>query len=88
MAPVVVELAVNVTLSTVQVKAAGAAILRLGVVIFCVTVVEADAVQPFAGSVTVTEYDTDADTDLVFVVTPPPNHRLPLLWLSLQSMLH
>ena len=44
-----------VTLSTVQVRAAGAAMLTLGVVIFCVTVVEADTVQPLAGSVTVTE---------------------------------
>ena len=54
-APMVVELAVSVTLSTVQVSAAGAAILTFGVVMFCVTVVDADAVQPFAGSVTVTE---------------------------------
>jgi hypothetical protein len=47
----VVEDAVNVVLVTVQFSTAGGAILTLGVVVFCVTVVEADAVQPFAGSV-------------------------------------
>jgi hypothetical protein len=50
-APAVVEDAVNVVLVTVQFSTAGGAILTLGVVVFCVTVVEADAVQPFAGSV-------------------------------------
>ena len=71
-APVVVELADNVTLSTVQVRLAGAAMLTFGVAIFCVTVVEVLAVQPFAGSITVTEYEPAAETVLVFVVTPPP----------------
>src|SRR5204862_276827 len=71
-APVVVELAVSVELSTVQLSDAGVAILTFGVVIFCVIVVEAEAVQPFAGSVTVTEYGPSTETVLVFVVTPPP----------------
>ena len=67
-----VELAVMVTLSTVQVSAAGVAILTLGIVMFCVTAVDRDAVQPFAGSVTVTEYGPGADTVFVAVVIPPP----------------
>jgi hypothetical protein len=50
-APAVVEDAVSVVLVTVQFNTAGGAILTLGVVVFCVTVVEAEAVQPFAGSV-------------------------------------
>ena len=54
-APTVDEDAVIVTLRTVQVSAAGGVILTFGVVIFCVTVVEVDAVHPFPGSVTVTE---------------------------------
>ena len=55
-----------------QVNAAGGAILTFGVVIFCVTVVEAEAVHPLAGSVTVTVYDPGVETDFVVVVTPPP----------------
>ena len=53
-APTVDEEAVIVTLRTVQVNVAGGAMLTFGVVIFCITVVEADAVHPFAASVTVT----------------------------------
>ena len=53
--PGVVEDAVSVALRTEQVSGAGAAMLTFGVAIFCVTVVEAKAVQPFDGSVTVTE---------------------------------
>ena len=54
-APTVDEDAVIVTLRTVQVSEAGGAMLTFGVVIFCVTMIEADAVHPLAGSVTVTE---------------------------------
>ena len=54
-APAVDEDAVRVTLSTRQVKDAGAAILTFGNVPDWVTVVDANAVHPFAGSVTVTE---------------------------------
>jgi hypothetical protein len=50
-APAVVDEAESVVLVTVQFNTAGVAILTLGVVIFCVTVVEAEAVQPLAGSV-------------------------------------
>lgn len=50
-APAVVDEAESVMLVTVQFKTAGGAILTLGVVVFCVTVVEEEAVQPFAGSV-------------------------------------
>jgi len=50
-APAVVEDAVSVVLVMVQFNTAGGAILTLGVVVFCVTVVDAEAVQPFAGSV-------------------------------------
>ena len=50
-----VDDAVRVVLRTEQVSGAGAAMLTFGVAIFCVTVVEAEAVQPFDGSVTVTE---------------------------------
>ena len=71
-APTVDEDAVIVTLRKVQVNVAGGAMLTFGVVIFCVTMVEAEAVHPFAGSVTVTAYEPGADTDFVVVVTPPP----------------
>jgi hypothetical protein len=50
-APAVVDEAESVVLVTVQFNTAGVAILTLGVVVFCVTVVDAEAVQPFAGSV-------------------------------------
>ena len=53
-APVVVEDAVKVSLGDVQVIGAGAAMLALGAIMFCVTVVDAVFVQPLAGSVTVT----------------------------------
>ena len=46
---------VNVMLLTVQVSAAGGAMLAFGGVIVCATVTDALAVHPFAGSVTVTE---------------------------------
>jgi hypothetical protein len=69
----VVDEAVMVTLVTAQVNCAGGAILMLGAVIFCVTVVDALAVHPFAGSVTVTEYVPGVVVVLVLVV-PPPLH--------------
>jgi hypothetical protein len=50
-APAVVDDAESVVLVTVQFNTAGVAILILGVVVFCETVVEAEAVQPLAGSV-------------------------------------
>ena len=71
-APTVDEDAVIVTLRTAHVNVAGGAMLTFGVVIFWVTVVEVDAVHPFPGSVTETEYDPGADTDFVAVVIPPP----------------
>ena len=52
--PVVVEVAVRVTLVMAQVSVAGAAILTLGGVMLCDTVAEAVLVQPLAGFVTVT----------------------------------
>jgi len=54
-APVVVDDAVMVTLVTAQVSVAGGAMLTLGGMIAWLTVVEAELVQPFEGSVTVTE---------------------------------
>jgi hypothetical protein len=53
-APVVVDDAIMVTLVTAQVSVAGGAMLTLGGVIAWLTVVEAEAVQPLEGSVTVT----------------------------------
>ena len=53
-APPVVDEAVKVTLVVAQFKTAGAAMLAFGAVIFCVTVAEAELVQPLDGSVTVT----------------------------------
>ena len=53
-APVVVEDAVKVSVGDAQVIGEGAAILALGAVIFCVTVVEAVFVQPLEASVAVT----------------------------------
>ena len=50
----VVDDAVKVSVVVVQVRTVGGAMLALGGVIFCVTVAEAVAVQPLAGSVTVT----------------------------------
>jgi hypothetical protein len=58
---------------TVQFSTAGGAILTLGVFVFCVTVVDADAVQPFAGSVAETVYVPAAETLFVLPV-PPPLH--------------
>jgi len=52
--PVVVEDAFNVCDVVVQVNATGVAILTLGGVAVCVTVVAVEAVHPFAGSVAVT----------------------------------
>jgi len=54
-APVVVDEAVMVMLVIAQVSVAGGAMLRLGGVVAWLTVVEAELVQPFEGSVTVTE---------------------------------
>ena len=54
-APAVVEVAVNTSLVVVQVRMTGGAIPALGGVTVCVTVTEVVLVQPFAGSVTVTE---------------------------------
>jgi hypothetical protein len=54
-APVVVDDAVMVTLVTAQVSVAGGAMLTLGGMIAWLTVVEAELVQPFEGSVTLTE---------------------------------
>ena len=53
-APLVVELAVNVSLDVMHVNSVGTAILTLGVAMFWVTVAEAVLVQPLAGLVTVT----------------------------------
>ena len=53
-APPVVEDAVSVTLVTVHVKVAGAAMLAFGAVIFWATAALAVVVQPLLGSVTVT----------------------------------
>ena len=50
-----VDDAVRITLVTAQVSVAGAAMLAFGVVIFWVTVDDVVVVQPFTGSVTVTE---------------------------------
>ena len=47
-APAVVDEAVNVTELLMQFNCAGAAIFRFGAVIFCVTVLDADAVQPLS----------------------------------------
>ena len=72
MTPAVNEDAVSVTLVTEQVNAAGVAMLTSGGVIAWVTVTEAEALQPFEGSVTVREYDPGTVTVFVLVVTPPP----------------
>jgi len=53
-APPVVEDAVNVSLKVAQVRIPGEAIAALGGVLVWITFTEAEAVQPFAGSVTVT----------------------------------
>ena len=53
-APTAPDEAVSVADVTVQVRVAGGAIEAPGGVMLCVTVVDAVAVQPFAGSVTVT----------------------------------
>ena len=53
-APPVVDDAVSVSLTVVQVKTTGAAMLAFGAVLFCVTIAEAVFVQPFTGFVTVT----------------------------------
>lgn len=68
--PAVVEDAVNVVLVVVQFNTAGVAILTLGVVVFCVTVVEAEAVHP-PGSVAVTVYVPGVFTVFVPPVPPP-----------------
>ena len=74
--PAVVDDAVNVTLVTVQLSTAGAAILILGVVMFCVTVADVVMVQPFAGLVTVTVNVPGAETVFVVVVFPPPQSNV------------
>ena len=75
-APPVVEDAVNVSLVVVHVKTVGAAMLALGTVVFCVTVADAELVQPFDGSVTVTEYVAGDEMVLVVVVFPPPQLKV------------
>ena len=75
-APAVEDDAVSVTLVLVHVNTAGAAMLALGVAIFCTTVADAVFVQPFDGSVTVTVYVPAADTVLVVVVFPPPQSNV------------
>ena len=54
-APVVVEVAVSVSLVLVHVKTVGGLIPALGAVMFWVTVTAAEVVQLLEGSVTVTE---------------------------------
>ena len=54
LAPPVLDDAVKVSLVFVQVNTVGVAILAFGVVMFCVTVAVAIAVQPLPGLVTVT----------------------------------
>ena len=61
----------SVVLVTTQVSVAGGAIVALGGVIFCVTVVDADAVQPLAGLVTVTVYVPGEETVLILPLPPP-----------------
>ena len=63
--------AVSVVLVFVQVNCAGAAILAVGAVLFCVTATLALAVHPLAASVTVTLYVPGVVTDLVWLVPPP-----------------
>jgi hypothetical protein len=63
--------AVSVVLVTVQVSVAGGLILTVGRTTFCETVVDPEAVQPFEGSVTVTEYVPEAFTVVVVVFEPP-----------------
>ena len=50
----VVDEAVKISLVTEQLRVPGAAMLALGAVVFWVTVVEAETVQPLPGSVAVT----------------------------------
>lgn len=69
-APAVVDEAVNVTELLMQFNCAGAAILTLGGVVFCVTVLDADAVHPFAGSVAVTVYIPAVEIPVVLPVPP------------------
>ena len=56
-----------------HVNGSGADKLTFGVVVFCVTVVEADAVHPLIGSVAVTVYVPPLLTDLELPI-PPPLH--------------
>jgi hypothetical protein len=70
--PGVVEEAVSVTVVTVHVNAGGGAILTFGGEPLCDMVVEAVAVHPFVGSVTVTVYVPPEVAVYVLVVTPPP----------------
>src|SRR5689334_22298263 len=65
--------AVKVILVVLQVSCAGVPILAARVVMSCVTVVLAQAVQPVVASVIVTLYVPGVVTDLVCVV-PPPLH--------------
>ena len=75
-APPVVDDAVNVSLGAAQVKATGAAMLALGAIMLCVTFADAELVQPFVGSVTVTVYVFGEETAFVAVVTPPPQLKV------------
>ena len=56
---------------TAQVSVAGGAILTFGTAIFWATAAEAEAVHPFAGSVTVTEYVAGEETAKAEAVPPP-----------------
>jgi hypothetical protein len=72
-APAVVDEAVNVTELLIQFNCAGVAMLTFGGVVFCVTILDADAVHPLAGSVAVTVYVPAVFIDFVAPV-PPPLH--------------
>jgi len=68
-----VELAVNVTVVTEQLKLAGGAMLTLGGVVLLVTFTEREVVHLLPGSVAVTVYVAATVTALV-VPVPPPLH--------------
>ena len=74
--PVVVDEALSVTIVMVQVRSAGGAIVTFGMVMFWITVTEADAWHPVDGSVAVTVYDPGVLTVFVAVVTPPPQSKV------------
>lgn len=73
-APGVIEVAVNVRDVVTQVSVPPAPALASGGVVFWFTTTEDIAVQPFAGSVTVTVYVLGAFTE-VPAVTAPSDHK-------------